>query len=204
MVDDIVLYHSPASRSFIAYWMLVETGQPFRVALTDIRSGAQKQADYLRVNPSGKVPTLMDGGVAVSENGAICAYLADRYAYGRLAPTIDSLDRGDYLKWMFYAMAVMEPVLMLHQHKLEIRAFQAPWGDYDTMLKVLTDTVGGREFLVGNQFTAADVLVGAELHFGLFNGWLPKLPALTMYAERLAARPAFKAASVATWGEEES
>ena len=200
MTDQIVLYHSPASRSFIAHWMLGETGQPFRVVITDIRAGAQRQPEFLRINPSGKVPALVDHGVTITENGAICAYLADRYGYGTLAPTIAAPERGPYLQWLFYAMGVLEPLLMLHHHKLAVPAFQAPWGDYGTMLRVLTAALEGREFLLGAQFSAADVLVGAEVKFGLFNGWLPKTPVLTAYADRLTARPACVAASIATWG----
>lgn len=200
MQEELVLYHSPASRSFIAYWMLGETGQPFRVVVTDIRAGAQRRPEYLRVNPSGKVPALVDRGVAITENGAICAYLADRYGAGTLAPAIAAPERGPYLAWLFYAMAVMEPILMLHQHKLAVPAFQAPWGDYDTMLSVLDHALQGGAYLLGEQFTAADVLVGAEVHFGQFNGWLPKTPVLTAYAEGLAARPAFASAAMATWG----
>ena len=98
----ITLYHSPASRAFTAYWMLEELGAPFAVKTVDIRKGEQKQAAYLKLNPAGKVPTLTDGEVVVSENPAIAIYLADRYGYGTLAPRIDDPDRGPYLKWMVY------------------------------------------------------------------------------------------------------
>src|ERR1700760_5077770 len=85
----ITLYHSPASRAFTAYWMLEELGVPFSVRTVDIRKGDQKTPDYLKLNPAGKVPTLTDGKVVVSENPAIAIYLADRYGYGTLAPRIE-------------------------------------------------------------------------------------------------------------------
>jgi glutathione S-transferase len=90
----ITLYHSPASRAFTAYWMLEELGVPFDVRTIDIRKGEQKHPDYLKLNPAGKVPTLTDGAVVVSENPAIAIYLADRYGYGTLAPRIEDPDRG--------------------------------------------------------------------------------------------------------------
>src|ERR1700712_2332459 len=110
----ITLYHSPASRAFTAYWMLEELGVAFSVKTIDIRKGEQKQPAYLKLNPAGKVPTLTDGPVVVSENPAIAIYLADRYGLGALAPKIEDRDRGAYLKWMVYATAVVDPVASLH------------------------------------------------------------------------------------------
>ena len=101
-MPDITLYFSPASRSFTARWMLEEIGVPYRVETIDIRKGDQKRPDYLRLNPMGKVPALTDGDVVVTENPAICMYLADRYAYGTLAPKIDASERGAYLRWMVF------------------------------------------------------------------------------------------------------
>src|ERR1700712_1220691 len=115
----ITLYHSPASRAFMAYWMLEELGVPFDVKTVDIRKGDQKKPAYLKLNPSGKVPTLTDGKVVVSENPAICIYLADRYGYGTLAPRIEYPDRGAYLKWMVYSTAVLEPARAMHGVTLE-------------------------------------------------------------------------------------
>src|ERR1700722_811673 len=103
----ITLYHSRASRAFAAYWMLEELGVPFKVKLVDITKGEQKHPDYLKLNPAGKVPTLTDGEVVVSENPAIAIYLADRYGYGALAPKIDEAARGAYLKWMGFSTAVV-------------------------------------------------------------------------------------------------
>src|ERR1700748_536295 len=96
----IPLYHSPASRAYTAYWMLEELGVPFSVKTIDIRKGEQKAPAYLKLNPAGKVPTLTDGEVVVSENPPIAIYLADRSGYGTLAPRIEDPDRGPYLKWM--------------------------------------------------------------------------------------------------------
>src|SRR5262245_14392774 len=111
-MSDITLYFSPYSRSFTARWMLEEIGVPYRVATIDIRKGDHKRKEYLLVNPMGKVPALTDGEVLVTESPAICMYLADRYAYGSLSPTIDAPERGAYLRWMVFSTAVLEPAVL--------------------------------------------------------------------------------------------
>lgn len=198
--DEIVLYHSRFSRSYTAYWMLEELGRPFRVEITDIVTGAQKRPEFLVINPSGKVPALTDGGVVLTERCAICVYLADKYAYGTLAPTREARERADYLKWMFYAAGVLEPATTLRRFKLEVPARDAGWGDYDTMVSILSRALENREFIVGNSFSAADVVLGSIIQYALFNSLLPRVPALSEYGERLAMRPAAKKAVEATWG----
>ena len=108
--NEIVLYHSPASRAFTAFWLLEELGLTFRVETVDITKGEQKSPEYLKINPAGKVPAVSDHGEIITENPAICILMADRYGYGDLAPKIDDPDRAAYLKWMIYATAVVEPV----------------------------------------------------------------------------------------------
>jgi len=195
----ITLYHSPASRAFTAYWMLEELGVAFRVKTIDIRKGEQKSADYLKLNPSGKVPTITDGKVVVSENPAIGIYLADRYGYGTLAPKIDEPDRGPYLKWMVYATAVADPVISLHAQKIDVPGFAVSFGAYDDMVGVLTRSLEGRKYLLGDRFSAADVVLGATISFALYNKMLPPEPVLVDYNARLTQREAYHRASDATW-----
>ena len=126
----ITLYHSPASRAFTAYWMLEELGVPFDVRSIDIRRGEQKSPAYLKLNPAGKVPTLTDGQLVVSENPAIAIYLADRYGYGTLAPKIEEADRGPYLKWMVFSTAVVDPVATLHEQKIDLPGFNFSFGAF--------------------------------------------------------------------------
>jgi len=195
----ITLYHSPASRAFTAYWMLEELGVAFRVKTIDIRKGEQKSAEYLKLNPSGKVPTITDGKVVVSENPAIGIYLADRYGYGTLAPKIDEPDRGPYLKWMVYATAVADPVISLHAQKIDVPGFAVSFGAYDDMVGVLTRSLEGRKYLLGDRFSAADVVLGATISFALYNKMLPPEPVLVDYNARLTQREAYHRASDATW-----
>src|SRR5678810_707882 len=127
----ITLYHSPGSRAFIAYWLLEEIGVAFDVKTVDISKGEQKKPDYLKLNPAGKVPTLTDGKVVVSENPAIAIYLADRYSYGQLAPKIEDPDRGAYLKWMVFSTAVVDPVASLHVQDIDLPGHGVSFGTFE-------------------------------------------------------------------------
>lgn len=195
----VTLYHSPASRAFTAYWLLEEIGVPFEVQTIDIRKGEQKSREYLRLNPAGKVPTLTDGEVVVSENPAIAIYLADRYSYGKLAPKIEDPDRGAYLKWMVYSTAVVDPVALLHGQDIEVSGFQAGFGAFDDMVEVLSSVLMERKYLLGERFSAADVVLGATVSFLLHRKVLPEHAALVDYNARLTAREAYHRAADATW-----
>ncbi|WP_372784184.1 glutathione S-transferase family protein [Phenylobacterium sp.] len=195
----ITLYHSPASRAFTAYWMLEELGVPFNVKTIDIRKGEQKAPAYLKLNPAGKVPTLTDGGVVVSENPAIAIYLADRYGYGTLAPKIDEADRGPYLKWIVYSSAVVDPVATLHEQKIDLPGYHFSFGSFDDMVQVLSSVLKTREYLLGDRFSAADVVLGGTLSRLLYQKVLPQEPVLLDYNGRLTAREAYHRAADATW-----
>lgn len=195
----ITLYHSPASRAFTAYWMLEELGVPFQVRTVDIRKGEQKQAAFLKLNPAGKVPTLTDGPVVVSENPAIAIYLADRYGYGTLAPRIEDPDRGAYLKWMVFSTAVVDPVATLHQKKIDLPGFEFSFGAFEDMVQVLTGVLKDRRYLLGERFSGADVVLGGTLSRLLYMKVLPEEPVLVDYNDRLTEREAFHRAADATW-----
>ena len=198
----ITLYHSPASRAFTAYWMLEELGVPFSVRTVDIRKGEQKQAAYLKLNPAGKVPTLTDGDVVVSENPAIAIYLADRYGYGTLAPRIDDPDRGPYLKWMVFSTAVVDPVATLHKNKIDLPGFDFSFGAFDDMVSVVAGVLKDRAYLLGDRFTGADVVLGGTLARLMYQKVLPETPELIDYRDRLTLREAFHRAADATWSAE--
>ena len=195
----ITLYHSPASRAFTAYWMLEEIGAAFDVRTVDIRKGEQKDPEYLKLNPAGKVPTLTDGAVVVSENPAIAIYLADRYSYGTLAPKIDEPDRGAYLKWMVYATAVVDPVAYLHEQSIDLPGFGPGFGTFDDMVGVLSAALEGRNWLLGDRFTAADVVLGGTISQLIYRKVLPDDPVLSDYNGRLTRREAYHRAADATW-----
>lgn len=200
--QGITLYFAVASRSYVALWMLEELGVPFETVTLDLRKGDQKKPEYLAINPMGKVPALTDGPVTVSENPAIGLYLADRYGYATLAPRIEDPERGTYLKWSIFSTAVLEPALSTRELGSKLPSVQVGWGNYDTVVDVLTKALEGREWLLDRGFSAADVMLGATIAFGLYNKLLPEHAPLTEYNARLMARPAYQRATEKTWPKE--
>jgi glutathione S-transferase len=196
---DITLYFAPASRAFTPRWLLEELELPYNVKSIDLRRGIQKSAKFRSINPMGKVPALRDGKVKVAENPAICIYLADRYSYGDLAPALDHPLRGDYLRWMVFSTAVFEPAIYVDLDSAE-GASGRGWGDRATVIEVLDDALSQGNWLLGDRFSAADVMLGSLLSVALFNNRVAApSPALVAYAKRLGERPAFKRAAAATW-----
>jgi len=199
-MHEITLYFSPASRRFTPRWLLEELRVPYRVTMINLRKQRQKSARYLRINPMGKVPALRDGKVVVSENPAICLYLADRYGYGTLAPRIEEPARGPYLRWMVFSAAVLEPAIYAADPDDPVAASGRGWGTRVAVLRSLDEALSGGLWLLGERFTAADVMLGSLLAIALFNRRIPNPPdSLVEYCERLAERPAYKRAAEATW-----
>ncbi|MEZ5763218.1 MAG: glutathione S-transferase family protein [Xanthobacteraceae bacterium] len=192
----IKIYWAPRTRSFTTLWMMEETGQPYERVLIDTSAGAQKSPDYLAINPMGKVPALKDGDATMAEAAAICAYVADRYPAARLAPPVGDPARAKYLYWMFFAPSCIEPAIMQIFTKLEVPASSAGWGDATQVFDVLDQAVAKGPWLLGDDFSAADVVIGSGLNYAirLFK-MVPARPSFDRYLDRCAARPAFQRAT---------
>ena len=195
----ITLFWCPQTRASRALWMLEELGEPFRVHRVDIRVPSAKQdPDFAKASPMGKVPAIMDtldnGTVYMADSAAICLYLADRYASGRLAPTLDDAARGRYLYWMTYTPGAIEPAMMEKFTSMEVAPASCGWGNYDIMLRVLEDGVRAGPWVMGERFTAADVLLGSSINFMRQFGLLGERPVLDAYLDRCLQRPAYQAA----------
>jgi glutathione S-transferase len=186
----ITLYHHPYTRAASAVWMLEEVGVPYELSFVDVMAGQQKAPELLALNPMGKLPTLVDDGVVVTEGAAIGLYLADRYASGRLAPTLDDPRRGTYLRWSCFAPAVIEPGLMAKMAGWTYKEGQAGWGNHEAMLDAIEAAVSQGEYVLGDMFSMADVIFGGTLRYMLTFKMLEARPAFVAYAERLATRPA--------------
>jgi glutathione S-transferase len=191
---SIVLYHHPFSRAAGVVWMLEEVGVPYELRFVDIMKGAHKAAELVTLNPMGKLPILVDGDAVVTESAAIGLYLADRYALGRLAPAPDDAARATYLRWSLFAPSVIEPGSMAKAANWEFKPSQAGWGDHASMLRAMESAVTGREFLLGDHFSMADVIFGGTLRYMLRFNMLEARPAFVAYSDRLAARPALQRA----------
>src|SRR3981081_3598695 len=120
---------SPRSRSFSALWLMEETGQPYERVLSDISTGAQKTPEYLAINPMAKVPALRDGDATLAEAAAICAYVAERYPEGNLAPPLAAPVRQQYLCWVFFSPGCIEPAMVQGATKIEMNPVAAGWGE---------------------------------------------------------------------------
>lgn len=196
----LLLYHAPRSRSFRVLWMLEELGEPYAVRHVDLRGGARRQPDHVALSPTGEVPTLCDGEVVVSESAAICAYLADRYPTAGLAPARDARERADYLKWLFFAVGSFEPAVIDSYLHRESPSLAVGWESYDRVVAALSGAVGRDRYLLGERFTAADIVIGSAVHLFLGAGLLPDDP-FAGYVERLARRPALQRAFARDGGE---
>lgn len=188
------LYHATPSRSSVAMWMLEEVGEPYEVVLLKLKEGDQHKPEYLAVNPMGKVPTLVDGETVASEVSAICCYLADAYPKAGLAPAVHDPKRGPYLKWLFYVPGCVEPAMIDKAFgRPPVPRSTAGWGDYDTVIAVLREAAGtAAPYILGERFSAADVVVGANLNWGMQFKLLPALPEFVAYTDTLKQRPALQ------------
>jgi glutathione S-transferase len=190
----LTLYHHPFTRAATVLWMLGEVGQDAELRFLDVKKGAHKQPDILALNPMGKLPILVDDGVVVTEVAAIGMYLADRYAPGRLAPALDDPRRGTYLRWSLFAPSVIEPAAMAHAAKWEVNVVAAGFGTYAAMVDTLEAAIGDGPWLLGDDFSMADVILGGTLRYMMRFNMIEARPTFSVYAERLAQRPALKAA----------
>ncbi len=195
------LYWSPRSRSFSGLWLMEETGQPYERVLTDISTGAQKTPEFLAVNPMGKVPALKDGEVSIAEASAICAYVADRYPEAKLAPPIGDPRRGKYLQWLFFSPGCIEPAMIQIFTKIDVPTSTAAWGSAMQVFDVLDAALEKGPFLLGDTFSAADIMIGSGLNFAtrLFK-MVPARPSFDRYIDACSARPAFQRATVLAAG----
>ncbi|MFN3838922.1 MAG: glutathione S-transferase family protein [Brevundimonas sp.] len=192
MSDEIVFYTNPMSRGRIVRWMLEEVGRPYRTVALDYAT-TMKAPDYLAINPMGKVPAITHRGVVVTECAAICAYLADAFPDAGLAPATDDPMRGPYYRWMFFAAGPVEAAVTAKSLGLLApaeKSAMAGYGSFDQVVDGLESALTQAPWLLGEQFTAADVYVGSQIAWGLMFKSLPARPAFQAYADRLNARPA--------------
>jgi len=192
----LTLYHAAPSRSSITRWMLEEVGEPYDIHLLNLGTGDNRKPDYPAINPMGKVPTLKHGDTVITEAAAICAYLADEFPRAKLNVPIGTPRRGVYLKWLFFGPSCIEAAIMdrTFPRKEEARRAALGYGDFDTAMDVTAKAVAKGPYLMGDQFTAADVIIGSTLRWGMMFKMVPERPEFTAYTNRLATRPALQRA----------
>jgi glutathione S-transferase len=194
-VSKLTLFHAAPSRSSIALWMLEEIGEPYEIKLLNLKNGETRQPAYLAINPMGKVPALKVGDAVITECAAICCYLADAYPKRGLSAPIGDPGRGIYLKWLFFAPSCLEPAMIDRSLKREgASRSMLGWSDYNTVLDVVTNAIAKGPYLLGDKFTAADVVLGSGLRWGKIFNLLPESAEISAYISRLEQRPALQRA----------
>jgi glutathione S-transferase len=183
------LYFNPQSRALIAKWMLDECGATYEIVPIDFTKREHKAPEFLKINPAGKLPALVDGESRIYEGAAICLYLGDKFPQANLAPKIGAPERGRYLSLMVYSTSQIEPAMGDEIMKVET-APQRGWTDYETVKNVVEGELGAGPYLFGDWFTAADVMIGSMFIWKRMLRMPTDRPKLEAYVDRLLARPA--------------
>lgn len=195
-MSDIDFYTNPRSRGRIARWMLEEVGARYTTHVLDYGT-TMKAAQFLQINPMGKVPAIVHDGVTVTETAAICLYLADAFPTAGLAPP--PAQRGSYYRWLLYFAGPVEAAVVNRALGFEVDQEKAAMSGYGASLDAITDileqALTQTPYIAGDAFTAADVYCGSQIGWGMQFGTLEKRPAFVAYWERLHTRPAHVKAS---------
>ena len=196
------IYYVPNTRAVRIVWLFEELGLPYELERFKLGDPAMRAPEYLKVNPMGRVPTLEDGDLTISESGAIVQYVLARHGNGRMVPPLPSPDFGPYLQWLHYAEGmIMPPVNTIVVETKLLPPERRNQGNAERALKLLTRMLvpvnahlQGREFLAG-AFSGADIMTGhactVATHLGAD---VSDKPHLAAYIERINARPALKRA----------
>lgn len=191
-MSQLIFYTHPYSRGRTVRWLLEELEVPY-VARVMQYGTTIKSAEYLAVNPMGKVPAIDDDGVVVTEVAAICSYLADKYPEKNLAPALDDPERGSYLRWLFFIAGPMEMASTARAYNWNIdqeNAMAVGCGMMDDTVDTLEKALQDKPYLCGDRFTAADLLLASYLHWGLLQKTIPERDVFKTYLEKMEQRPA--------------
>ncbi len=189
--SDLVLFHNPHSRAAMTRALLEELGADYTLRVLDFRKNQQLAPDYTAINPMGKVPAIRHKGTPVTETVAIYIYLADVFPQANLAPALDDPQRGTYLRWLVFYAACFEPAISDRAMKREpAPRAQSPYADFDTTMNAITSALKPGPWLLGESFSAADVLWGNALRWLTGFGMVDATPVIAGYVARVMARPA--------------
>jgi glutathione S-transferase len=196
MTDKIAFYHNPQSRGRIVHWMLEEAGAPYEIKVVDFEKKEHKSAEYLAINPMGKIPAIVHRGMVVTECAAICAYLADAFPSAGLAPKLDDPTRGTYLRWLFFGAGCLEPAIIDHMFSRPppSRPTAMGYGNYADTINTLEAALTPGPFVLGEHFSAADVYLGSAMGWALSLKALEPRPVFVAYLGRIGQRPAYQQA----------
>jgi glutathione S-transferase len=197
------LYYAPQTRAIRPRWLLEEIGTPYELLRLDLSAGDQKKPEYLKLNPNGTVPTLIDDQLILYESAAIVQYLADKFPQAKLAPALGTPERGKYYQWIHYAMSVIEPpavTIFLHttgvpagrtEHERIPQLVPEARAQLGAAVKVVDDALVGKRHVLGDDFSAADVMIGSMLGWCMMLGMIGEdVTNVQRYLADLGTRPA--------------
>lgn len=192
------VYGYPNSRSLRITWLLEELGLDYDYQLIDFSKGDNRAPAFLSMNPAGKVPVIQDNELVLFESAAIVSHLADSYGDSAIIPAVGSAARGLFMQWSYFAVCELEqPLWTMAKHKFALPAehrvkevFATAGWEFQQALKVLSQGLGEQDYLLGDSFTAVDILIAHTLQWGIkFEQPIPQAN-LNAYRERLMSRPA--------------
>lgn len=193
-MDQLTFYTNPMSRGRIVRWMLEEVAQPYDTIVLDYGT-TMKAPDYLAINPMGKVPAVKHGDRVITECAAICTYLAETFPSAGLMPE----DRASFFRWMFFGAGPLEQAVVNTSFGWKPgtpqEAGRTGYGSLDQVTGALTAHLAGRDYMVGNSFSAADVYLGSQIGWGLQFKTIPANDTLAAYWNRVKTRPALARAN---------
>jgi len=195
--QKLVHYHAPQTRSFTVRWLFEELGSPPHVLkILDLKKGEHKTAAFLAINPMGKLPTVTADGTPITEVGAIAIFLADLFPEAKLAPDLNEPARGTYLRWIVFNHAALEPAVMdkARNTPAGLPSSALCYGTYDDTVNALAGALKIGPYILGDRFSAADVVVGSAVRYLTMFKLLPDRPEFASYIERMTSRAAFKSA----------
>lgn len=191
MSDKVTLYYNPMSRARNTLWMLEEAGAPYDLKVVDLEKGEHKTPAFLSINPMGKLPTIVHNGATITESAAICAYIADAFPKANLAPATNDPQRGTYYRWLFFTNGCLEPAMIDKSfNRPPVRQTTIGYGTYEDTLNAVEKALATGPYLLGKQFTAADIFLCGNLGYGMMVGGIEKRPAFVNYVKHISDRPA--------------
>jgi glutathione S-transferase len=190
----ITLFHRPKTRSSRFIFLLEELEAPYEIRLVTTRTRDGGAADPANPHPHGKVPVISDDGAIVFESPAIALYLTDKFPKNRLGPLFNEPGRAAYLSWLSYYTGVLEPAFMSKFMNVEVPRGTAGWVAVEEAMPAIIQLLTAGPYILGERFSAADVLFGTT--FAMFgqSPMMPKSAAIEDYVQRVVTRPAFKKA----------
>ena len=192
------LYNNAQSRGMTLFPLLKELGIAEQIDQIQIAYEDMHKADYLNINPMGKVPCLVDQGIVISETAAIFTYLADKYIEKGLAPALDDPKRGAYLKWMFFCHGPLTEYMDLRSlevsnERIEQKKRGLAFGDQETLFTFLKQGMQqANPYLLGEKISAADLYLGYWLVFAIAFKILPYLDEFKPFLELIEQRDSMK------------